>query len=68
MERVVEQETLKIYKERMGECYNRERENFPQVCRKPILDYWTAFQAWKKKGIHALINYSLMDPLLQKSH
>ncbi|XP_057311513.1 uncharacterized protein LOC130649276 isoform X2 [Hydractinia symbiolongicarpus] len=48
-ERVVEQEMVKIYKERMSECYQREQENFPQLCRKQILDYWNAFQAWKKK-------------------
>ena len=49
-ERVVQQEMVKIYRERMAECYQKEKENFPQLCRKQIMDYWKAFNDWKKKG------------------
>ena len=47
---MVEQEMVKVYRDRMEECYLREQENFPQLCRKHILKYWKAFNDWKKKG------------------
>jgi len=46
---VVQQEMVKIYRERMADCYAREKENFPQLCRKQIMDYWKSFNDWKKK-------------------
>ena len=51
LERVVELEVVKIYRERVKECYRREEVNSRQYCRKIVNDYMKAFEAYKKKGI-----------------
>ncbi|XP_065660118.1 uncharacterized protein LOC100206530 [Hydra vulgaris] len=49
LERIVEQQMVVIYKSRLATCYLKEQENFRVNCKKQVLDYWNAFQAWKKK-------------------
>ena len=51
LENLVELETLKIYHERVQECYRREEVNAKQNCRKIVIDYKKAFESYKKKGI-----------------
>ncbi|KAJ7390178.1 hypothetical protein OS493_026685 [Desmophyllum pertusum] len=50
LERVVELEVVKIYRERVKECYRREEVNSRQYCRKIVNDYMKAFEAYKKKA------------------
>lgn len=51
LERLIELETVNVYRERVQECYRREEVNAKQYCRKAVNDYKRAFEAFKKKGI-----------------
>lgn len=50
LERLIELETLKIYHDRVQECYRREEVNAKQYCRKVVNDYKKAFESYKKKA------------------
>ncbi|XP_031552330.1 NADH dehydrogenase [ubiquinone] 1 beta subcomplex subunit 10-like [Actinia tenebrosa] len=50
LDRLVELETVKIYRERVAECYKKEEVNARQNCRKEVAVYWKAFQAYKAKA------------------
>lgn len=52
LEGLIELETLKIYQERVQECYRREEVNAKQNCRKIVNDYKKAFESYKKRGIN----------------
>lgn len=51
LERLIELETVKIYQERVKECYRREEVNAKQYCRKEVNDYRKYYNEYKKKGI-----------------
>ena len=50
LERLVELEILKIYRDRVTECHRREEVNARQNCRKVVGDYMKAFNEYKRKG------------------
>ncbi|XP_046856314.1 NADH dehydrogenase [ubiquinone] 1 beta subcomplex subunit 10-like [Xenia sp. Carnegie-2017] len=47
-DKAINAEKVKIYRERMRDCYQREEVNFQDNCKKEINDYWQAFQLFKK--------------------
>lgn len=56
LERLIELETVRIYHDRVKECYRREEVNAKQYCRKIVNDYRKAYEAYKKKGILVKLN------------
>lgn len=53
LDRLVELETVKIYRERVAGCYKKEEVNARQNCQKEVADYMNAFKAYKDKGEYA---------------
>ena len=51
LEKYIELEIVKIYRERVQECHRREEVNARQNCRKVVKDYMEAFKEYKRKGI-----------------
>ena len=49
-ERLVELETVKILRDRVGQCYKTHEVNSRQLCRKEVQEYMEAFKAYKAKG------------------
>ena len=47
-DKAVHVEKVKIYHERLRDCYQREEVNFRDNCKKEIEDYWQAFQLFKR--------------------
>lgn len=50
LDRLVELEKVKIYKDRVASCYKKEEVNARQNCQKEVADYFDAFKAYKSKG------------------
>lgn len=51
LERLIELEIVKIYRDRVTECHRREEVNARQNCRKVVSDYMKAFNEYKRKGM-----------------
>jgi len=51
LERLIELEIVKIYRDRVAECHRREEVNARQNCRKVVGDYMKAFNEYKRKGM-----------------
>ncbi|KAK2565591.1 hypothetical protein P5673_010718 [Acropora cervicornis] len=51
LERLIELEIVKIYRDRVAECHRREEVNARQNCRKVVSDYMKAFNEYKRKGM-----------------
>lgn len=49
-DKAVHVEKVKIYHERLRDCYQREEMNFKDNCQKEIDNYWQAFQLYKRDG------------------
>eukprot|EP00794_Sanderia_malayensis_P009254 gene9254-10232_t len=45
--RIVEVEMIKMYRERLEECYGKDPVNSRQNCRKHVLDYLGAWQYYR---------------------
>lgn len=56
LDRFVELEKVKIYRERVADCYKREEVNARQNCQKEVSDYMDAFKAYKAKGKYVHYN------------
>lgn len=50
LERLIELEIVKIYRDRVTECHRREEVNARQNCRKVVSDYMKAFNEYKRKA------------------
>lgn len=51
LERLIELEIVKIYRDRVTECHRREEVNARPNCRKVVSDYMKAFNEYKRKGM-----------------
>jgi NADH dehydrogenase (ubiquinone) 1 beta subcomplex subunit 10 len=58
LDRLVELETVKIYRERVADCYKKEEVNSRQNCRKEVAEYMSAFKAYKAKGNQVCVKVS----------
>ncbi len=64
-DKAVHVEKVKIFHERLRDCYQREEMNFRDNCQKEIKDYWQAFQLFKRDGniyLHILTNQTYVQP------
>ena len=59
-DKAINSEKVKIYRERMRDCYQREEVNFQDNCKKEINDYWQAFQLFKKDGKDILLMWIIV--------
>lgn len=60
LDRFVELETVKVYRERVATCYKKEEVNSRQNCQKEVADYMSAFKAYKAKGNWIYVNLHLV--------
>ena len=55
LERLIELEIVKIYRDRVTECHRREEVNARQNCRKVVSDYMKAFTNPARQGLTSVI-------------
>ena len=64
-DKAVHVEKVKIYHERLRDCYQREEVNFRDHCKKEINDYWQAFQLFKRDGMYYLMFEKQSGPIYE---